>query len=87
MKQHKKLANGTSVTAQNRDPVIPLVKEWVNRPKEFLEGKVLDYDKRFYSARQKEFVIHDVVCQYHLPDGSRLDPGICCSGRKTASRY
>ena len=33
VKQHKKfrnLANGSWVAAQNRDPVIPLVKEWVD---------------------------------------------------------
>ena len=69
VKQHKKfcnLANGNWVAAQDRDPVIPLVKEWLNRPKddkrkleEFLGDKVSDYDKRFYAARQKEFVIHD----------------------------
>ena len=69
VKQHKKfrnLANGGWVAAQNRDPVIPLVKEWVDRPKddtrkleEFLGDRVPDYDKRFYAARQKEFMIHD----------------------------
>ena len=69
MKQHKKfsnLANGTWIAAQNWDAVIPLVKEWLKCPKddkrkleEFLDGKVVDYDKRFYAARQKEFVIHD----------------------------
>ena len=68
VKQHKKfrnLANGNWVAAQNRDPVIPLVKEWVDRPKnntrkleEFLGDRVQEY-KRFYAARQKEFVIHD----------------------------
>ena len=69
VKQHKKfrnLANGAWVAAQERDAVIPLVKEWLKRPRndtrkleEFLDGKVADYDKRFYAARQKEFVIHD----------------------------
>ena len=69
MKQHKKfrnLANGTWVAAQNRDEVILLVKQWVERPKddqrkleEFLDGRVTDYDKRFYAARQKEFMVHD----------------------------
>ena len=69
MKQHKKfhnLANGTWAEAQRRDPVILLVKEWVDCPRddkrkleEFLDGKVADYDKRFYAARQKEFLIHD----------------------------
>ena len=46
--------------------VIPLVKEWLKHPwndtrklEEFLDGKVADFDKRFYAARQKEFVIHD----------------------------
>ena len=68
MKQHKKfrnLANSTWVAAQNRDEVIPLVKQWVERPKddqrkleEFLDGRVADYDKRFYAARQ-EFMVHD----------------------------
>ena len=69
MKQHKKfrnLANGSWVAAQNRDPVIPLVKEWVDRPKndtrkleEFLGDRVSEYNRRFYAARQKEFVVHD----------------------------
>ena len=69
VKQHKKfrnLANGGWVAAQNRDPVIPLVKEWVDRPKddtrkleEFLGKRVPEYDRRFYAARQKEFMIHD----------------------------
>ena len=69
VKQHKKfrnLANGSWVAAQDRDLVIPLVKEWVDRPKndtrkleEFLGDRVSEYDKRFYAARQKEFVIHD----------------------------
>ena len=63
VKQHKKfcnLANGSWVAAQNRDPVIPLVKEWMDRPRddtrkleEFLGDRVSEYDKRFYTARQQ----------------------------------
>ena len=99
VRQHKKfrnLANGTWVKAQSRDPVIPLVKEWVSCPKndrrkleEFLDGKVADYDKRFYAARQKEFMILDNLLYLNItsPTGSRLDPGVCCPSRKTAGRY
>ena len=86
MKQHKKfrnLANGGWVAAQNRDPVIPLVKEWVDRPKddtrkleEFLGDRVSEYDKRFYAARQKEFVIHDGLLYLRIttPTGQDSTP-------------
>ena len=72
VKQHKKfhnLANSDWVEAQQRDSVIPHVITWINWPRgdcrnltEYLNGQnvlISDYDKRFYSARQKEFVIHD----------------------------
>ena len=86
VKQHKKfrnLANGNWVTAQNRDPVIPLVKEWVDRPQndtrkleEFLGDRVLEYDKRFYAARQKEFMIHDNLLYLRIttPTGQDSTP-------------
>ena len=72
VKQHKKfhnLANSDWVKAQQRDPVIPHVIAWINQLKdhkrsltEYLDGSgihISDYDKRFYAARQKDFVIHD----------------------------
>ena len=72
VKQHKKfcnLANSDWVKAQQRDPVIPHVIAWINQTRgdrrnltEYLNGQnvlISDYDKRVYSARQKEFVIHD----------------------------
>ena len=86
MKQHKKfrnLANGGWVAAQNRDPVIPLVKEWVARPKddtrkleEFLGDKVPEYDRRFYAALQKEFMIHDNLLYLRIttPTGQDSTP-------------
>ena len=69
MKQHKQfrnLANLDWVKAQNKDPVIPQVVRWINRPRgdhrkleEYLARVVSDYEKRFYTARQKEFTIQD----------------------------
>ena len=69
VKQHKNfqnLANQDWVRAQSRDPVIPQVIKWINWPKqdhrkleEYLAGVTSDYEKRFYIARQKEFVLQD----------------------------
>ena len=69
VKQHKQfrnLANLDWVKAQNKDPVIPQVVRWINRPRgdhrkleEYLAGVASDYEKRFYAARQKEFTIQD----------------------------
>ena len=86
VRQHKKFRNLTNrswVAAQNRDLVIPLVKEWVDRPKndtrrleEFLGDRVSEYDKRFYDARQKEFVIHDSLLYLKIttPTGQDSTP-------------
>ena len=69
MKQHKNfrnLANQDWVRAQSRDPIIPQVIKWINRPKEdrrkleeYLAGVTSDYEKWFYIAQQKEFVLQD----------------------------
>ena len=69
MKQHKNfrnLANQDWVRAQSRDPVIPQVIKWINQPKEdcrkleeYLARVTSDYEKRFYVARHKEFVLQD----------------------------
>ena len=69
VKQHKNfrnLANLDWVEAQEKDPVIPTVINWVKRPKgdrrtlvECLAGVASEYEKRYYAARQKEFTIQD----------------------------
>ena len=69
VKQHKQfqnLANLDWVKAQNKDPVIPQVIGWINRPRgdhrkleEYLAGVASNYEKRFYTTRQKEFSIQD----------------------------
>ena len=69
VKQHKQfwnLANLDWVKAQNKDPVIPQVIGWINRPRgdhrkleEYLAGVASDYEKCFYVTCQKEFTIQD----------------------------
>ena len=69
VKQHKQFRNLTNldwVKAQNKDPVIPQVVRWINRPQgdhrkleEYLAGVASDYEKHFYATRQKEFTIQD----------------------------
>ena len=69
VKQHKNFRNLTNldwVESQRRDPVIPVVINWVKRPTgdkrtlaECLARVASGYEKRFYAARQKEFVLHD----------------------------
>ena len=69
VKQHKdfwNLANLDWVDSQRRDPVIPTVINWIKWPlgdkrtlAESLAGVSSGYEKRFYAARQKEFVLHD----------------------------
>ena len=69
VKQHKQfrnLANLDWVKAQNKDPVIPQVVRWINRPRgdhrkleEYLAGVASNYEKRFYATCQKEFTIQD----------------------------
>ena len=56
---------------------------WINRPRgdrrnltEYLNGQnvlISDYDKRFYSARQKEFVIHDGLLNVRMTPTNSLD--------------
>ena len=69
VKQHKNfwnLANLNWVEAQRRDPVIPAVINWIKRPRgdkrmlaEYLTGVASEYEKRFYTACQKEFTVQD----------------------------
>ena len=69
VKQHKNfrnLANLDWVRAQSGDPVIPQVIKWINWPRgdrrkleEYLARVASDYEKRFYTARQKEFTLQD----------------------------
>ena len=69
MKQHKNfrnLANQDWVGAQSKDPIIPQVIKWLQRPrkdhrklKEYLVGVASDYENCFYVARQKEFTLQD----------------------------
>ena len=86
VKQHKKfrnLANSDWVEAQQRDPVIPHVITWINWTKgehrnliEYLNGQnvlISDYNKRVYSTRQKEFVIHDSLLNLRTMPTNSLD--------------
>ena len=69
VKQHKQfwnLANLDWVKAQSKDPVIPQVIKWINRPRgdhrkleEYLPRVASAFKKHFYTARQKEFTIQD----------------------------
>ena len=69
VKQHKNfrnLANLDWVEAQRRDPVIPTIINWIKRPRgdkrmlaKYLTGVASEYEKRFYTARQKEFTVQD----------------------------
>ena len=86
LKQHKKfrnLANSDWVEVKKRDPVIPHVIAWINQPKcdkrnlaEYLNGLnglMSDYDKRLYSERQNEFVIHDGLLNVRITPMNSLD--------------
>ena len=69
VKQHKNfrnLANQDWVRAQSKDPVIPQVIKWIQWPKndhrkleEYLVRVACDYEKRFFVAWQKEFILQD----------------------------
>ena len=69
VKQHKhfrNLANLDWVEAQSRDPVIPTVIDWIKRPRgdrrtltKYLARVASEYEKCFYTDRQKEFTIQD----------------------------
>ena len=69
VKQHKQFRNLSNldwVKAQSKDPVIPQVIKWINRPRgdqrkleEYLAGVASAYEKHFYTACQKEFTIQD----------------------------
>ena len=69
VKQHKNfrnLANVDWVEAQRRDPVIPTIINWIKWPRgdkrmlaEYLIGVASEYEKHFYTARQKEFTVQD----------------------------
>ena len=69
VKQHKNfriLANLDWVEAQRRDPVIPIVINWIKRPRgdnrmsaKCLTGIASKYEKCFYAACQKEFTVQD----------------------------
>ena len=86
VKQHKKfrnLANSDWVKAQQRDPVIPHMIAWINRPKDdkrnlaqYLDSSnalISDYNKHFYVAHQKEFVIHDNLLNVRVTPTNSLD--------------
>ena len=69
VKQHRNfqnLANQDWVKAQSGDPVIPQVIKWIQQPREdrrklqeYLARVASDYEKCFYAARQKEFILQD----------------------------
>ena len=69
VKQHRNfrnLANQDWVRAQSGDPIIPQVIKWIQQPREdcrkleeYLAGVASDYEKCFYTARQKEFTLQD----------------------------
>ena len=69
VKQHKNfqnLANLDWVEAQRRDPVIQVIINWIKWPRgdnrmlaECLTRVASEYEKCFYAARQKEFIVQD----------------------------
>ena len=69
VKQHKNfrnLANQDWVTAQSKDPIIPHVIKWIQRPRkdhrkleEYLVGVASNYERHFYAAQQKAFTLQD----------------------------
>ena len=69
VKQHKNFQNLVNldwVEAQRRDPVIQVIINWIKRPRgdnrmlaECLTRVASEYEKRFYAARQKEFIVQD----------------------------
>ena len=69
VKQNKNfwnLANLDWVEAQRRDPVIPAIINWIKQPRgenrtlaECLTGVASEYERHFYAARQKEFMVQD----------------------------
>ena len=71
VKQHRNfwnLANQDWVRGQSGDPIIPQVIKWIQWPrkdhrklKEYLVRVASDYEKHFYTAQQKEFIL-----QYNL---------------------
>ena len=82
VKQHKNfqnLANQDWVTAQSKDPVIPHVIKWIQRPRidhskleEYLVGVASNYERCFYAARQKEFTLQDNLLYLQVtPTNSR----------------
>ena len=86
VKKYKKfhnLANSDWVKAQQRDLVIPHMIAWINWPKDdkrnlaqYLDSTntlISDYDKHFYVARQKEFVIHDNLLNVRVTPTNSLD--------------
>ena len=85
VKQHKNfrnLANQDWVRAQSRDPVIPQVIKWINQPKEdcrkleeYLARVTSDYEKWFYVARQKEFVLQDNLLYLQVTPTKSQDTG------------
>ena len=69
VKQHKNFQNLTNldwVEAQRRDPVILAIINWIQWPRgdkrtlaKYLTGVASEYEKHFYAARQKEFIVQD----------------------------
>ena len=89
VKQHNKfrnLANSDWVEAQQSDPIIPHVIAWINCPKddrrsltEYLDGwgtLISDYDKHFYVAHQKDFVIHDNLLNVQVTPMNSIDSAL-----------
>ena len=97
VKQHRNfrnLANQDWVIAQSKDPVIPHVIKWIQRPRkdhrkleEYLAGVASDYEKRFYAARQKEFTLQDNLLYLQVTPTNSQDTAICCSDCGSASCY
>ena len=83
VKQHKNfwnLANQDWVTAQSKDPVIPHVIKWIQRPRkdhskleEYLVGVASDYERHFYAARQKEFTLQDNLLYLQVTPANSQD--------------
>ena len=83
VKQHKNfwnLANLDWVQAQRRDPVIPAIISWIKQPRgdkrmlaEYLTGVASKYEKRFYTARQKEFTVQDNLLYFQATPTNSQD--------------
>ena len=83
VKQHKNFRNLTNcdwVEAQNRDPVIPAVINWIEQPRgdkstlaKYLTRVASEYEKHFYVAHQKEFTVQDNLLYLHATPTNSQD--------------